>query len=202
MTKDLNLNAYILQSQFGPTVPSVPQPNVPAGPTVPTAPVVQYTPTSGWDTGKLNDPTHQTPKYQFLRAMQQAKLDPVAVQGHGQTIVDAINKYNPGVKSWVDPNTDAVMWPGLGPIDVTVDSGKKGWSFRESKDDLTPADDPATNLPYANQPAPRTLYTGMTAQDPNALFQQLMQQVMTQQVPVSGVAGPRPGVQRTSDRSY
>lgn len=70
----------------------------------------------------------------FYAAMQDAGLNPVAVQGHGQTIVDAINKKYPGLGATVDPRTDAVVWPGIGPLDVTVDSGKGGWSFRPSGD--------------------------------------------------------------------
>ena len=66
----------------------------------------------------------------FFAAMQAAGLDPVAVQGHGQQIADAINAYAPGSGVTIDPRTDAVIWPGIGPVDVTIDSGKGGWSFR------------------------------------------------------------------------
>jgi hypothetical protein len=67
----------------------------------------------------------------FLDGVQQAGLDPVAVQGHGQQIADAVNRIHPELKLTVDPRTDAIVWNGM-PLDVTVDSGKGGWSFRPS----------------------------------------------------------------------
>lgn len=90
---------------------------------------------------------------QFYAAMQASGLNPVAVQGHGQQIADAINRKYPGLGATVDPTTDAVVWPGLGPIDVTVDSGKGGWSFRPSgryTPTATPA--PATSTSAARVP--------------------------------------------------
>jgi hypothetical protein len=71
----------------------------------------------------------QTASQKFLSAVQQAGLDPVAVQGHGRLIADAVNRIHPELALRVDPQSDAIVWNGI-PIDVTVDSGKGGWSFR------------------------------------------------------------------------
>jgi hypothetical protein len=73
----------------------------------------------------------QTAASLFLDGVRQAGLNPVAVQGHGQQIADAVNRIHPELKLTVDPKTDAIVWNGI-PLDVTVDSGKGGWSFRPS----------------------------------------------------------------------
>lgn len=82
---------------------------------------------SGAPTADVNDAAAK-----FFDAVQSAGLDPVAVQGHGKVIADAVNAKYPGIGVTVDPKTDAIVWPGIGPLDVTIDSGKGGWSFRPS----------------------------------------------------------------------
>jgi hypothetical protein len=66
----------------------------------------------------------------FDAAMKEAGLNAVSVQGHGQVIADAVNKKYPGLGVTVDPHTDAILWPGIGSVDVTIDSGKGGFYFR------------------------------------------------------------------------
>lgn len=83
-------------------------------------------------TAPLGATTTGDPAQMFVQSMQKHGLDPVAVQGHGATIVAALNQDYPGLGVTVDPKTDAVVWPGIGPVDVTIDSGKGGWSFRPS----------------------------------------------------------------------
>ena len=61
------------------------------------------------------------------------------MQGKGATIVAALKADYPGLAVTVDPKTDAVVWPGIGPLDVTIDSGKGGWSFRPSGNDAANA---------------------------------------------------------------
>jgi hypothetical protein len=89
-------------------------------------------PTSPGGSGSTNSYAGQDPAQMFLSAMQESGLDPVAMQGHGQQIADAVNKKYPGLGVTVDPKTDAIMWPGIGAIDVTIDSGKGGWAFQPS----------------------------------------------------------------------
>lgn len=66
----------------------------------------------------------------LLDAISAAKLDAVAMQGHGTQIAQALNDYWPGLDAYAHPQTDAIMWPGFGSLDVTKDSGKGGWYFR------------------------------------------------------------------------
>jgi hypothetical protein len=63
-------------------------------------------------------------------AVNLCHLDAIAVQRHGQQIVDALNETWPGLDAYVDRKSDAVMWPGFGDVDVTIDSGKGGWAFQ------------------------------------------------------------------------
>jgi hypothetical protein len=71
----------------------------------------------------------------LLSAVNEHGLDPVGVQGHGQQIVDALNDTWPGLNAYVSPS-DAVVWPGFGSLDVTINSGLGGWQFRP--DGVTP----------------------------------------------------------------
>lgn len=57
-------------------------------------------------------------------------LDAVAVQNHGPVICDALNQDWPGLNSYAHKISDAVMWPGFGSLDVTINSGLGGWYFR------------------------------------------------------------------------
>lgn len=80
----------------------------------------------------------------LVSSMQKHGLTPVGVQGHGQAICDALNADYPWLNAYADKRSDAVMWPGFGDIDVTIDSGKGGWSFQ-----------PGHNAPYEPDPAKR-----------------------------------------------
>jgi hypothetical protein len=57
-------------------------------------------------------------------------LTPIGVQGKGSQIADALNDTWPGLDAYAHRQSDAVMWPGFGSLDVTIDSGKGGWQFR------------------------------------------------------------------------
>jgi hypothetical protein len=75
--------------------------------------------------------TNKTVAYNMLlQAMSEHNLTPTGVQGHGDEIVMALRDTWPGLKVYVHPQSDAPMWYGFGPIDVTIDSGKGGWSFQ------------------------------------------------------------------------
>ena len=65
----------------------------------------------------------------LVAAMAAAGLTAIGAQNHGQQIVDALNAYWPGLNVWLSPS-DAPVWPGFGSVDVTIDSGRGGWSFR------------------------------------------------------------------------
>lgn len=65
----------------------------------------------------------------LVTAMSAHGLTPTGVQNHGQQIVDALNETWPGLNVYRSPS-DAPVWPGFGSIDVTIDSGRGGWSFR------------------------------------------------------------------------
>lgn len=82
---------------------------------------------SSSSTSHYSDP--QTASSMFLSSMQKHNLDPVAMQGHGKDIVAALKADYPDLDVRVDPRTDAIVWPGIGPLDVTIDSGKGGWYF-------------------------------------------------------------------------
>lgn len=97
----------------------------------------------------------------LVASMNRHGLDPVAVQRHGAVIVDALNRDYPDLHAWVNPSTDAVVWPPLGPIDVTIDSGLGGWSFQANADDWAPGqlaqwnrDNPSRYVPPSYIPPP------------------------------------------------
>jgi hypothetical protein len=66
----------------------------------------------------------------LLASMQRHNLDPVAVQGHGKLVADALNSDYPGLFAYAHPTSDALMWPGFGSVDCTINSGKGGFYFR------------------------------------------------------------------------
>lgn len=139
-TGDSNLNAFVPQTQFGPTLPAVPQPYAP---------------------------------------------------GPAATKVPTNLPAGMGTPQWV---RDQFKSRGVTPYETSPDSWAKYWTQWGSKDPnyymerFNAADEfigGPQNSPYKDaatadmtDPAQRrSLYSGMTAQDPNALFQQLMQQV-------------------------
>lgn len=66
----------------------------------------------------------------FLDSMARHGLDPVAVQGNGWLIVNALKTDYPSLDVYAHRVTDAIEWPGFGPVDVTIDSGLGGFYFR------------------------------------------------------------------------
>jgi hypothetical protein len=70
----------------------------------------------------------------LMTAVSEAELDPIAVQNHGAVIAAALNRSYPGLEAYAHKRSDAVMWPGFGSIDVTIDSGKGGWQFRPDRE--------------------------------------------------------------------
>lgn len=67
--------------------------------------------------------------YVLVDAMTRAGLTPIGVQGHGPAIIAALKASYPDLDVYLSPS-DAPIWPGFGSLDVTIDSGKGGWSFR------------------------------------------------------------------------
>jgi len=69
--------------------------------------------------------------FMLVSAMDAAGLTPIGVQGKGALIIVALKAKYPALDVYLSPS-DAPVWPGrdMGSLDVTVDSGKKGWSFR------------------------------------------------------------------------
>jgi hypothetical protein len=65
----------------------------------------------------------------LVSAMQAAGLTPIGVQRHGPQIIAALKALYPALDVYLSPS-DAPVWPGFGSLDVTIDSGKGGWSFR------------------------------------------------------------------------
>lgn len=66
----------------------------------------------------------------LLAAVRENGLNAIDVQRHGDRIVAALKRTYPSLDVYVNPKTDAVVWPGFGSVDVTIDSGKGGWYFR------------------------------------------------------------------------
>lgn len=102
----------------GPLVPSTPIPPV----VPPVTPIGAPLP-AGFDTST------GVGFVMLVNAMERAGLTPLGVQGHGPHIIAALKAYYPDLDVYLSPS-DAPVWPGFGSLDVTVDSGKKGWSFR------------------------------------------------------------------------
>jgi hypothetical protein len=94
-----------------------------SGEFVETSPVADTLP-PGFDTDK------NVASQMFLGSMKKHNVDPVAVQRHGQSIVDALKADYPSLQVYLNPATDAVVWPGFGSLDVTINSGLGGWYFR------------------------------------------------------------------------
>ena len=65
----------------------------------------------------------------LIDAMDAHGLTATGVQNHGLQIVDALNAEFPGLDVYLS-KSDAPVWPGFGSIDVTINSGLGGWSFR------------------------------------------------------------------------
>jgi len=75
---------------------------------------------AGWDTGKLNDPNHQTTKYNFMRTVQQ-----LGIPANSPGVLNAVADY---MRNHGYPGTQVVgrdkidFGDGFGPIDVVVGS--------------------------------------------------------------------------------
>lgn len=66
----------------------------------------------------------------LLAAVRENGLNAIDVQGHGDRIVAALKRTYPSLDVYVNRKTDAIVWPGFGSIDCTIDSGKGGFYFR------------------------------------------------------------------------
>lgn len=65
----------------------------------------------------------------LIDSMNRRGLTAIGVQNRGQSIVDALNQDYPDLHVYLSP-TDSPVWPRFGSLDVTVDSGRGGFSFR------------------------------------------------------------------------
>lgn len=65
----------------------------------------------------------------FLTAMDENKLTPIGVQGHGDQIVAAMKKSYPDWDVYLSVQ-DSPVAPGFGSIDCTISSGEGGWEWR------------------------------------------------------------------------
>lgn len=66
----------------------------------------------------------------FTDSMNRHGLNAVMVQHNGYLMVAALKADYPALDVYVHPVTDALMWPGFGSLDTTIDSGLGGWEFR------------------------------------------------------------------------
>src|SRR3982750_1616850 len=66
----------------------------------------------------------------FLSTMKRYNVDSIAVQGHGSVVVADLKLAFPTLDVYAHPRSDALMWPGFGSIDTTIDSGRGGFYFR------------------------------------------------------------------------
>jgi hypothetical protein len=103
----------------------------------------------------------------FMSAMQESGLDPVAVQGHGAVIADAVNKKYPGLGVTVDPKTDAVVWPGSVALDVTIPTAARAAGRSEALGGAMGASSAAAPQPTST---PFTVMPGSTAPDLSSLY--------------------------------
>ena len=117
ITCDGELDGTLLPSWPMPP-PPVPVPTLPPDP----GPGPSALP-NGWNTDKAIG------LYMLVTAMTEANLTPIGVQKHGDQIIAALKASYPDLDVYLS-STDSPIWPGFGSLDVTVDSGKKGWSFR------------------------------------------------------------------------
>jgi hypothetical protein len=109
-------------------------PNPPNPPDPPNPPVDTYARPlpDGYDTNE------KVALDMLLDAMNAAGLNAVQVQRHGDWIANALNKRYPGLNAYPHPQSDAVMWPRFGSLDVTISSGVGGFYFRPDR--LAPYD--------------------------------------------------------------
>lgn len=106
----------------GPGDPNYPGPLPSTGPANPTPGVPpppnhygSYGPYLGWDQAKLNDPNHQSIKYQFLRTMLDAGINSQARDLNGA--VAALQAAGYPVSA-VPGSSDRIMWNGVGQFDI------------------------------------------------------------------------------------
>jgi hypothetical protein len=111
----------------GPLVPTTPVPVVIVPPVVvvpdPPEPVTRWELPNGYSTDTA------VGYYVLVDAMTRAGLTPIGVQRHGDQIIAALKASYPDLDVYLSPS-DAPVWPGFGSLDVTIDSGKGGWSFQ------------------------------------------------------------------------
>jgi hypothetical protein len=101
-----------------------PQPSLPPDPVLPPPQPDPPAPLpAGYDTDK------SVGFWMLVNAMNAAGLTAIGVQNHGGHIIAALKALYPALDVYLSPS-DAPVWPGFGSLDVTIDSGKGGWSFR------------------------------------------------------------------------
>lgn len=130
---DANKDGQLSKDEFGTFLTSLLggiNDKVKAGPAANTSPILMsvaaptaarssYDPIPGFDSRKLNDPSHVTTKYTFGRAVQDLGLAPAT--GNLQTIVDHLNARGGAAKVTGDDTID--FGDGFGSIDVIFSVG-------------------------------------------------------------------------------
>lgn len=87
-----------------------------------------YAPMAGFDTSKINDLSHTSPKYLFARAVQDTGLLNAATTSNLQTLVDYLNAQ--GATASV-AGKDVIDFGGsVGKIDVIFDVGGPGANWQ------------------------------------------------------------------------
>jgi hypothetical protein len=84
-----------------------------------------YINTPGWEESKLNDPTHQSVKYRFLRTVQDMGITGTQARGNLQQVVDKMKAWYPNAKVTGDDTID--FGDGYGSIDVIQGNAANSW---------------------------------------------------------------------------
>jgi hypothetical protein len=133
-TVDANKDGQLSKEEFGMFLNSLLQGLSKTSPTSPSSATIAstvltraastapaYAPIPGFDSGKMNDLTHTTPKYQFARAVQDLGLLGAPTTSNLQPIVDALNKN--GGKAKVMGSDTIDFGDGFGAVDVIFSVG-------------------------------------------------------------------------------
>ena len=93
----------------------------------PMATKIDYQPMPGFDTGKLNDLSHKTPKYMFARALQDMGLNAKSARGNLQPLVETLTQRGfPDAKAVGDDKIDFGA-KTAGVVDVITSSETWWW---------------------------------------------------------------------------
>ena len=138
-----------------------------------------YDPMAGWDTSKLNDPSHHGAKYDYGRAVQE-----YGAPGRGQ-LDSIVNYYNTkyGANARVVGPDQIDFGDGFGPVDVIYASGAGGTSpLWAPVGDGSGGGGGATAAPTAGTPAPKAqTFSDPATSDWEDLLRQLVDQLKTPQ---------------------